>query len=166
MSALRKSTEPSVEEREWLTLVERKMVLVVVHTLTYGKRLADVLALLEADFRVQVVFTAPPHVFGDEVPRFLQRLGGAVVPWDEAVRMTFDLALAAGPRGVERISAPLITLPHGAGYLKRLVSGPHTGVAGLRKQDLVPGGRLPAAVVVPHHAELAPATPSPPSTRL
>ncbi|MER5211702.1 hypothetical protein ABT063_14230 [Streptomyces sp. NPDC002838] len=154
MSALRKGTEPSVEEREWLTLVERKMVLVVVHTLTYGKRLVDVLSLLETDFRVQVVFTAPPHVFGDEVPRFLQRLGGAVVPWDEAVRMTFDLALAAGPRGVERISAPLITLPHGAGYLKRLVSGPHTGVAGLRKHDLVPGGRLPAAVVVPHHAEL------------
>jgi len=155
MSALRKSTNASVEEREWLTLVERKTVLVVVHTLTYGKRLVDVLALLEADFRVQVVFTAPPHVFGDEVPRFLQGLGGAVLPWDEAVHMTFDLALAAGPRGVERISAPLITLPHGAGFLKRLVSGPHPGVAGLRRQDLVPGGRLPAAVAVPHRAELA-----------
>ncbi|WP_324785847.1 hypothetical protein [Streptomyces sp. H51] len=155
MSALRKGTEASAEGREWLTLVERKTVLVVVHTLTYGKRLVDVLSLLEADFRVQVVFTAPPHVFGDEVPRFLQLLGGAVLPWDEAVRMTFDLALAAGPRGVERISAPLITLPHGAGYLKRLDSGPHTGVAGLRRQDLAPGGRLPAAVVVPHHAELA-----------
>ncbi|MGW0332871.1 hypothetical protein ACWD0J_13560 [Streptomyces sp. NPDC003011] len=155
MSALRECTEPSVEEREWLTLAERKRVLVVVHTLTYGKRLVDVLSLLEADFRVQVVFTAPPHVFGDEVPRFLAGLGGAVLPWDEAVRMTFDLALAAGPRGVERISAPLITLPHGAGYLKRLVSAPHPGVAGLRRQDLVPGGRLPAAVAVPHHAELA-----------
>lgn len=68
MSALRKSTESSVEEREWLTLVDRKLVLVVVHTLTYGKRLVEVLSLLEADFRVQVVFTAPPHVFGDEVP--------------------------------------------------------------------------------------------------
>lgn len=155
MSALRKGTEASVEEREWLTLVGRKTVLVVVHTLTYGKRLVDILALLEADFRVQVVFTAPPHVFGDEVPRFLQGLGAAVLPWDEAVHMTFDLALAAGPRGVERISAPLITLPHGAGYLKRLVSGQHPGVAGLRRQDLVPGGRLPAAVAVPHRAELA-----------
>jgi hypothetical protein len=155
MSALRKSTEPSVEEREWRTLVEHKLVLVVVHTLTYGKRLVDVLSLLEADFRVQVVFTAPPHVFGDEVPGFLKGLGGAVLPWEEAVRMRFDLALAAGPRGVEKISAPLITLPHGAGYLKRLVSVRHTGVAGLRRQDLAPGGRLPAAVAMPHHAELA-----------
>ncbi len=155
MSALRKNTEFSAEEREWLTLVERKRVLVVVHTLAYGKRLVDVLSLLEADFRVHVVFTAPPHAFGDEVPRYLQGLGGVVLPWDEAVQMTFDLALAAGPRGVEKISAPLITLPHGAGYLKRLVSGPYSGVAGLRRQDLLPGGQLPAAVVVPHHAELA-----------
>ena len=65
------------------------------------------------------VFTAPPHVFGDEVPGFLRRLGGAVVPWDEAVRMRFGLALAAGPRGVEKISAPVLTLPHGACHLKR-----------------------------------------------
>ncbi|MFE6821251.1 hypothetical protein [Streptomyces sp. NPDC057690] len=155
MSALRRSTESSVEEREWLTLLERKLVLVVVHTLTYGKRLVEVLSLLEADFRVQVVFTAPPHVFGDEVPRFLEGLGGAVLPWDEAVRMRFDLALAAGPRGVEKISGPVIAMSHGAGYLKRLVSVRQPGVAGLRRQDLVPGGRLPAAVAVPHHAELA-----------
>ncbi|KPI27557.1 MULTISPECIES: hypothetical protein [unclassified Streptomyces] len=155
MSALRRSTESSVEEREWRTLVERKLVLVVVHTLTYGKRLVEVLSLLEADFRVQVVFTAPPHVFGDEVPRFLEGLGGAVLPWDEAVRMRFDLALAAGPRGVEKISGPVIAMSHGAGYLKRLVSVRQPGVAGLRRQDLVPGGRLPAAVAVPHHAELA-----------
>lgn len=155
MSALNLSSDPSATGREWLTLVGRKTVLVVVHTLVYGKRLLDTLSLLEADFRVQVVFTAPPHVFGDEVPRFLRQLGGAVLPWDEAVRMTFDLALAAGPRGVERISAPLLTLPHGAGYLKRLATGPHPGVAGLRRQDLAPGGRLPAAVAVPHHAELS-----------
>ncbi|KND25191.1 hypothetical protein IQ63_41280 [Streptomyces acidiscabies] len=134
-----------------MTLVERKTVLAVVHTLTYGKRLIDVLSLLEADFRLQVLFTAPPHAFGDEVPSFLHRLGGAVVPWDEAVTTPFDLALAAGPRGVERLAAPLITLPHGAGYLKRVPGG----VAGLRRQDLAPGDRLPAAVAVPHHAELA-----------
>ena len=155
MSALSMSTDPSVAEREWLTLVERKTVLVVVHTLAYGKRLVDILSLLEADFRVQVVFTAPPHVFGDEVPGFLRGLGGAVLPWDEAVRMTFDLALAAGPRGMERISAPLITLPHGACYLKRLHTERHPGVAGLRREDVAPGGRLPAAVAVPHHAELS-----------
>ncbi|WP_327713466.1 hypothetical protein OG912_18135 [Streptomyces sp. NBC_00464] len=132
----------------------RKKVLAVIHTVTYGKRLLDVLSLLEADFRIQVVFTAPPHAFGDDVPAFLARLGSMVLPWDQATRMTFDLALAVGPRGVQYIDAPLITLPHGANYLKRVTGGANAGVAGLRRQDLLPGGRLPAAVGVPHHAEL------------
>nr|WP_202453852.1 hypothetical protein [Streptomyces sp. SID4913] len=135
-------------------MVGRKKVLAVIHTVTYGKRLLDILSLLDADFRLQVVFTAPPHAFGDDVPAFFGRLGSAVLPWEQATRMTFDLALAAGPRGVERIDAPLITLPHGANYLKRVVGGADAGVAGLRRQDLLPGGRLPAAVGVPHHAEL------------
>lgn len=142
------------QPRQWLTLVGRKKVLAVIHTVTYGKRLLDVLSLLEADFRLQVVFTAPPHAFGDDVPAFLARLGSVVLPWEQATRMTFDLALAAGPRGVQYIDAPLITLPHGANYLKRVVEGANAGVAGLRRQDLLPGGRVPAAVVVPHHAEL------------
>lgn len=155
MSALSTEHRTSVGAREWLTLVGRKKILAVVHTITYGKRLIEILSVLEDDFRLQVVFTAPPHVFGDDVPRFLQDLGAAFVPWDHAVHMVFDLALAAGPGGVERISAPLITVPHGAGYLKRISSGPEAGVAGLRPQDLTPGGVRPAAVVVPHHAELA-----------
>ncbi|WP_405810942.1 hypothetical protein OG524_17270 [Streptomyces sp. NBC_01520] len=142
------------DSRQWLTLVGRKTVLAVIHTVTFGKRLLDVLSLLEADFRLQVVFTAPPHAFGDDVPAFLARLGSAVLPWDQATRMTFDLALAAGPRGVQYIDAPLITLPHGANYLKRVIGGANAGVAGLRRQDLLPGGRLPAAVGVPHYAEL------------
>ncbi|MEU8696597.1 hypothetical protein AB0C61_02745 [Streptomyces sp. NPDC048680] len=133
----------------------RKKVLAVIHTVTYGKRLLDILSLLEADFRLQVLFTAPPHAFGGDVPAFLARLGSVVLPWDQATRMTFDLALAAGPRGVQYIDAPLITLPHGANYLKRVIGGANAGVAGLRRQDLLPGGRLPAAVVVPHHAELS-----------
>ncbi|MFD7860732.1 hypothetical protein [Streptomyces sp. NPDC059783] len=146
--------EQGPEARQWLTLVGRKKVLAVIHTVTYGKRLLDVLSLLEADFRLQVLFTAPPHAFGDDVPAFLARLGSVVLPWEQATRMSFDLALAAGPRGVEHIDAPLITLSHGAGYLKRVVGGAHAGVAGLRRQDLLPGGRPPAAVGVPHRDEL------------
>lgn len=141
-------------QRQYLTVVGCKRVLVVAHTVTYVQRLLDVLALLEGDFRVQVVFTAPPHVFGDEVPALMARLGCAVVPWDEAVRMEFDLALAAGRLGVEQLRAPLITMPHGAAYLKRVVGTSNPGVAGLRRVDLMPGGRPPAAVVLPHRAEL------------
>ncbi|MEU4927378.1 hypothetical protein AB0G54_12890 [Streptomyces yokosukanensis] len=147
--------ERSAAGRQWPTLLGRRTVLTVAHTITYAKRLVDILSLLEDDFRVQVAFTAPPHVFGDEVPHFLERLGCAVLPWEEAVRTSFDVAVAAGPRGVERLAAPLITLPHGAGYLKRLCSGPEAGVFGLRRQDVAPGGKLPAAVVVPHRADLA-----------
>lgn len=102
MSALRTIGQmPGAQQRQYLTVVGCKKVLVVAHTVTYVQRLLDVLALLEGDFRVQVVFTAPPHVFGDEVPALLARLGCAVVPWDEALRMEFDLALAAGRLGVD-----------------------------------------------------------------
>ncbi|WP_212914861.1 hypothetical protein [Streptomyces sp. TS71-3] len=138
-------------------MVGTKRVLAIVHTVTYVKRLLDVLALLEADFRIQVLFTAPPHVFGDEVPRFLAGLGSAVVPWETATRMTFDLALAAGPGGVCDVQAPLVALPHGAAYLKRITeAGPaEAGVAGLRRRDILPDGRtLPAALVLPHSDEL------------
>lgn len=146
----RKSQKPE-HQREWLTLVGRKRILVIVHTVTYGKRLQEVFSLLESDFRLQVMFTAPPHEFGDGVAQLLHRLGSAVLTWQEAVRMEFDLVLAAGPRGVEEIRGPLITLPHGANYLKRVGSSDRQWVAGLSRRDILPAGRpLPAAVVLPH----------------
>ncbi|AUH44917.1 hypothetical protein CXR04_15385 [Streptomyces sp. CMB-StM0423] len=133
----------------------RKRILVIVHTVAYGKRLLDVLSLFEADFRVQVIFAAPPHAFGDEVPRFLERMGVVALPWEEVTKMTFDLALAAGPQRVGDVQAPLITIPHGANYLKRVLGVAGPNVAGLRRADLMPGGApLPAAVVVPHHEDL------------
>jgi hypothetical protein len=140
--------------RQWLTLTGRKKVLVVVPTLTFGKRLRDVLPLLESDFRIQVACTAPPHEFGHGVAQFLQRLGSVVLPWDDAVRTRFDLALAAGQRGLERVDAPVITMPHGANYLKRVVGSPEPHVAGLGREDIFPGGKAPAAVVVPHRDDL------------
>lgn len=145
-------------ERQYRTVVERRTVLAVAHTVAYAKRLIDVLSHVGGDFRIQVVFTAPPHVFGHEVPAYLARLGCFVLPWQEAVQMEFDLALAAGRGGVERLRAPLITMPHGAGYLKRVTGlrdADSNGVAGMRLCDLLPAGRAPAAVVLPHKAELA-----------
>ncbi|MGW5350248.1 hypothetical protein ACWERV_06945 [Streptomyces sp. NPDC004031] len=126
----------------------------MTQTVTYAKRLMDVLSLIDGDFRVQAVFTAPPHVFGDEVPAFLARMGCAVIPWEEALQMDFDLALAAGRIGVEGIRAPLVTMPHGAAYLKRVLGTSDPGVAGLRRVDLTAAGKLPAAVVLPHRADL------------
>ena len=42
------------------TLRYQRTVLVVVHTVTAGTRLVDVVPMLEADLRVQVVFTYAP----------------------------------------------------------------------------------------------------------
>ncbi|MGH4033103.1 hypothetical protein ACQB60_29675 [Actinomycetota bacterium Odt1-20B] len=129
-------------------------MLVVAHTVTYGKRLLDVVSLLEHDHRIQVVFTTPAHELGDGVTRFLQRAGSAVLPWADAVRTEFDLALAAGPRSVAEVQAPLVLLPHGANFVKRFRGVPGVQVCGLQPQDVMPGGRLPAAVVLAHRDDL------------
>ncbi|NSC21317.1 hypothetical protein FM076_08885 [Streptomyces albus subsp. chlorinus] len=134
-------------------MTDRKTVLVVVHTVVYGRRLLDIFPLLGGDFRVQVLFTAPPHAFRNGVEEFLRGLGGPVLPWHKAVRMRFDLALAAGPRGMQEVRAPVITVPHGANFLKRMVGRAGSQVPGLRRDDLAPGGRLPAAVVLAHRAD-------------
>jgi hypothetical protein len=52
------------------------------------------------------------------------------------------------------LDAPLVALSHGANFLKQVTGTPDDGVAGLRRRDLVPGGRLPAAVVLAHHDDL------------
>lgn len=144
-------------------MTDRKTVLVVVHTVVYGRRLLDIFPLLGADFRVQVLFTAPPHAFRDGVEEFLHQLGSAVLPWHEAVRMRFDLALAAGPRGMEEVRAPVIMVPHGANFLKRIVGAPGSHAAGLRRSELAPNnGALPTAMVLAHQddtKELARTTP-------
>lgn len=148
-------SSPAPEPREWLTVLGCKKILVVVHTVAYGKRLLDVVTLLESDFRIQVSFTAPAHMFAAGVPGYLAGVGGSVISWEEAVRSRFDLVLAAGPRDVEHLDAPLITLPHGANFLKQVRGTPDDGVAGLRPRDLIPAGRRPAAVVLAHYEDLA-----------
>ncbi|GLW52384.1 hypothetical protein [Kitasatospora phosalacinea] len=111
----------------WATLLDRKRVLAVVHTVVYGQRLREVCELLAADLRVQVVFTVAPHAFNEGVAAFLMGLGGTVVPWEQAVETEFDLVLAAGSRGIERVRGPLVRLPHGAGHLKLARALPPAG---------------------------------------
>ncbi|MGK5532559.1 hypothetical protein [Streptomyces sp. URMC 129] len=142
--------------RHWHTRSGHKNILAVVHTVAYGKRLRDVIRLLESDLRLHVHFAAPPHEFGEGVTRFLHSLGGSVMPWDEVLRTSFDMALAAGPRDMEKVRAPVITVPHGANYLKRLTGTPDLRVPGLTREDIVLGDHgLPAAVVLPHRDDMA-----------
>jgi hypothetical protein len=127
-----------------------------------GQRLTKLLPLFETDQRVQVVFTAAPHAFGNGVPRLLRRLDGPVIPWEQAIETPFDLALAAGYPSVHEVRAPLIVVPHGAAFNKLVVRGnvggavAARGVYGLDQQHLVQGGRVvPDALVLSHKADLA-----------
>jgi hypothetical protein len=76
----------------WVTRTDCRIVLVVVHTVTSGQRLMDVIRLLGPDLRLQVVFTIAPDVFNMGVNEFLKAVGGVVVPWLQATQLEFDLA--------------------------------------------------------------------------
>ncbi|MET9529640.1 MULTISPECIES: hypothetical protein [unclassified Streptomyces] len=151
-----------IEQGRWLTVQDCKRVLVVVHTVTFAQRLQEVFGLLEADFRIQVVFTAAPHAFGGGVAQYLQSLGITTVPWEEALRTEFDLALAAGSRGVHALRAPVVRISHGAGHIKlltdtsELAPGEKRAPGMLSRQHLLHEGRVgPAAIVYAHERDLA-----------
>lgn len=138
------------------TFPTRRTVLVAVHSVTAGTRLADVWPLLETDRRVQLVFTRPPGaLMAAGTDRFLERLGGFVVPWRQAVQARFDLAIAASRGQLERLHAPVLLLPHGVGFNKLVVRYDGSGrevpleVAGTERGGLVFHGRvIPSAIVV------------------
>ncbi|MBL1091042.1 hypothetical protein JK360_16820 [Streptomyces sp. 9-7] len=150
-----------VQQGQWSTVQDCKQVLVIAHTVTYAQRLREVFSLLEADLRVQVVFTAAPHAFGEGVSHYLRGLGIATVPWEQARGREFDLALAAGSRGVHEVRAPLVRLSHGAGHIKLLRNpgalepGEERPPGMMSRQHLMHEGRLvPAAVVYSHERDV------------
>ncbi|MEU0696862.1 hypothetical protein ABZ349_23210 [Streptomyces niveus] len=155
---------------QWVTLPGQKRVLVLVHTEVYGRRLHDLLPLLEADLRIEVVFTVAPHAFNDGAARFLRGLGATVLPWQEAVRTEFDLVLAAGSQGMEQVRGPLIRISHGAGHMSlrrvasdsdsssgRSATGVVRGPAGVTGPGYLTwnGAVVPRAVALAHHDDLA-----------
>jgi hypothetical protein len=144
------------------TCLSERTVLVVVHHLTAATRLVDVLPLLESDRRVQLVFTlAPSSMFSAGACGFLDRLGGVVVPWQQATAVSCDLAVAASRGLLKQLHAPVLTLPHGVSFNKFPArwrgpgpDGPRE-VAGLEPTRLVYRGRvIPSAIVVPTRADL------------
>ncbi|GAA0537509.1 hypothetical protein GCM10010172_18610 [Paractinoplanes ferrugineus] len=121
-------------------------------------RLLDIVDLVESDPRVQTVFTVPPDVFNTGVAGHLERLGALVVPWQQAVRERFDLAIAASHGGLHELHAPVMLMAHGAGR-SRLVRPPDSGgrpvgqpsVYGLDAPRLVRDGRVIASAIVLSH---------------
>lgn len=150
-----------IDAPRWVTRAGCRTVLAVVHTVASGQRLLDVLELIESDPRVQVVFSQAPDAFGNGVADFLRATEGVVLPWHQASRERFDLALAAAHGGLHEVHAPLLVMAHGAGRGKlcRPPDAPGRKVAptvyGLDAARLVRDGRvLASALALSHHSEL------------
>jgi hypothetical protein len=159
-----RTTEGGGADR-WRTLTGRKKLLVLAHTEVYRRRLQDLVALVESDLRVEVTFTVPPHAFNGGVARFLTGVGAEVMPWAEAVRTEFDLALAAGSRGMEQVRAPLLRVPHGGGEMSLVAAAPGAASgdavrvrepAGITGRSYLTwrGAVVPRAVALPHRDDL------------
>lgn len=112
-----------------LTVSATKRVLAVVHSQQSGDRLSEFVGpLLEADRRVQVVWTlAPGSLFERGGHAFMRRLDAAVLPWEEAVAFGYDLAVAANHGMLDQVRAPVLVLPHGTGFSRRTALGPGFG---------------------------------------
>ena len=155
------SVPVGIDAQRWVTRGDCRTVLVVVHTLASAHRLMDALELIETDPRVQVVFTQAPDIFHSGVAEFLRAIEGAVLPWQQACRESFDLGLAAAYGGLHQVHAPMVVLPHGAGHGK--LSQPldssdrvRSDVYGLDSQRLIRDGRLlVSALVLAHDRDLA-----------
>jgi hypothetical protein len=125
-----------------------RTVLALVPHVVAGTRLMDVLELLKADQRIQVVCTVPDtHGISYGTHEFVQRQGVLTLPWRQAAGLEFDLVLAASRRDLEHVLGPVLVLPHGAGALKsRRLTG-----HGLDRHELMRGGRVTAAALVLSH---------------
>lgn len=144
------------------TLTVERTVLVPVHHVTAGTRLAEVLPLLEQDRRIQVVYTQAPTLrFGAGTAEYLRSLGAVVIPWRLAMATRFDLAIAAAHGGLECLHAPVLFLPHGVGFNKYQVRRDGNGPPGRRytgsasPASLIKYGRVvPSAIVIAHERQL------------
>ncbi|MDR7327066.1 MULTISPECIES: hypothetical protein [Catenuloplanes] len=141
----------------WHTAPVQRLVLAVCHTVASAQHVLDAVGLAEPDERVQVVFTRAPDVLSNGTDELLGSLGAVVIPWEQAIRSTFDLALAADCAGLHELRAPIIQLPHGITSNKVTWSpdgGPGDGlVTGLAAPWLTSYGRLiPRVVTIAHEA--------------
>lgn len=108
-----------IDRKRWMTRRVQRQVLVVAHTLVSIQRLLDVIELIESDQDIQTVYTCGPDVFRHGVADYLRTIGAMTTPWQQAVAEPFDLALAAAYGGLQELHAPIMVMPHGAGYAKQ-----------------------------------------------
>lgn len=133
-------------------------MLAVVRTLTSATRVMDVLPLLRARDGIELYITVNPgSAFTAGLDAYLESLDGiTALSWSAATRRGFDLAVACTVNSsMRRLRAPLVVLPHGAGYnrLVRPTTGDDVSPAGLSRQELTWRGRVVPAVIGLSHEE-------------
>lgn len=145
-----------------LTIRTPKTVLAVVHSQQSGDRLSEFVGpLLEADRRVQVIWTlAPGSAFERGGRAFMRGLDAVVLPWEEATAFEYDLAVAANHGLLDQVRAPVLVLPHGTGFSRHPARGPGYGppvarpVGGAVLGALTRYGRVvPAAIGIAHETQ-------------
>lgn len=99
-----------------------RAVLFAVRSAVALYRLLDVLPVFSGDDRITRLFTlVPGSDFGADTLSAIDALGGRTVPWSEACGRTYDLVVAASPKGELRmLRGPRVLLPHGAGFNKSI----------------------------------------------
>lgn len=146
------------EANPFSTIGTHRVVLVAVHTMACLMRLEDIVPLIEADRRVQLVYTPVPDELGRGVENRLRALEVPVIAWEDAVRRSFDLVISASLHQMERIRAGYrLAVPHGAGYNKLwplqdwFDDQDDRPVYGLDRRSLMHNGRpVFDALVLPH----------------
>ncbi|WP_282685514.1 MULTISPECIES: hypothetical protein [unclassified Streptomyces] len=134
-------------------------VLGVARTLTSATRVVDVMHLLRREDGIEKYYTVNPgSAFADGLDSYLSGLGIHVLSWEEATRRPFDLAVSCSVHPtMRRLDAPLMVLPHGAGY-NRLVTestGDALAPAGLSRRELMWRGKVvPKAIGVSHREQI------------
>ncbi|MFE9301335.1 hypothetical protein [Streptomyces sp. NPDC006856] len=134
-------------------------VLGVARTLTSATRVVDVMHLLRSEDGIEKYYTVNPgSAFADGLDAYLSGLGVHVLSWEEAIRRPFDLAVSCSVHPtMRRLDAPLMVLPHGAGY-NRLVTestGDALAPAGLSRRELMWRGKVvPKAIGVSHREQI------------
>ncbi|WP_051839420.1 translation initiation factor 2 [Streptomyces sp. NRRL F-5126] len=85
-------------------------------------RLLDALPVFSGDARITRLFTlVPGSDFGAGALAAVDALGARTVPWSEACERSYDLIVAASPKGDLRLlRGPRVLLPHGAGFNKSI----------------------------------------------
>jgi hypothetical protein len=142
----------------WAARPHHRLILALAPHPQALDRILDVLPLVEADHRVQVVFASPAAGYQwAGVERRVRDLGGVWIPWQQAQQMRFDLILAASPVGIRDMTGPVVLMSHGIGAVRsRNDPWANPPSHSLDRDALVVEDELvPATLVLAHEEQLS-----------